>query len=117
MSSQATVAVMNMAQELTAEEFRLLALISEISGEYAGWLVVDALRILRRSTLTIGQMSRMLYALHCDKVIEIGAESPQREVLTIGKLRQELAFDSSPHLYVWIKGMPEPTIAEAEPTA
>lgn len=117
MSSQASAAVLNMAQELTAEEFRLLVLISEISGEYEGWLIVDALKILRRSTLTVRQMARMLYALHCDKVIEIGAESPARQTLTIDRLRQELAFDSSIHLYIWIAGMPAPKTAEAEPTA
>ena len=42
MSSQATVAVFHLAQELTADEFRLLALISEISAEYSEvWLIVD----------------------------------------------------------------------------
>lgn len=117
MSSQATAAVMNMAQELTAEEFRLLTLISEISAEYEGWLIVDALKILRRSALTVRQMARMLYALHCDKVIEIGAKSPAQTMLTIDRLRQELAFDTSPHLYIWIAGTPAPKTAEADPDA
>lgn len=117
MSSQATAAVFNLAQELTAEEFRLLALISEISGEWEGWLIVDALKLLRRSTLTVRQLTRMLYALHCDKIIEMGAESPAQQPLTIDRLRQELAFDTSPHLYVWITGTPAPKTAEAEPAA
>ncbi|TXH52970.1 MAG: hypothetical protein E6Q97_14185 [Desulfurellales bacterium] len=116
MSSSATAAVFNLAQELTAEEFRLLMLISEISGEYAGWLVVDPLRTLSRSRLTARQMGRMLYALHCNRVIELGAESPAQQPLTVERLCQDLALDTPLHLFVWITGMPEAETMEPEPT-
>jgi hypothetical protein len=113
MSSQATAIVLNLATELTADEFRVLVLISEISGEYKGWLVVDPLKVLRRSQLTVRQLGRLLYGLHCDRVIAIGAESPAQQPLTINRLRQELAFDSPLHLYIWITGMPTPETIEA----
>lgn len=44
MSSHASAAVFHLAQELTADEFRLLALISEISTEYTEPLNIRALR-------------------------------------------------------------------------
>jgi hypothetical protein len=113
MNSRATAAVFDLTEELTAEEFRVLILISKISVEQDGWLIAGLFKILRHGQLTANQLARILYGLHCDNVIALGAQSPAQQPLTIDRLRKGWSMGSSPHLYVWITGMPEPkTVAE-----
>lgn len=105
MSRRATAAVFNLAQELTAEEFRLLALISEISSDYSeAWLIVDWPKIFAVSRLTAGQAGRILYGLHCDGLIFVGTKVQGAEPLNIRTLRRDFAT-SDPDLYLHIKGM------------
>lgn len=105
MSSQASAAVFHMAQELTAEEFRLLALISEVSAEYSEvWLIVDWPKIFAITRLTAGQAGRILYGLHCDGLIFVGTKVQGAEPLNIRTLRRDFAA-SDPDLYLHIKGM------------
>lgn len=105
MSSQATVAVFHLAQELTADEFRLLALISEISAEYSEvWLIVDWPKIFAITRMTAGQVGRILYGLHCDGLIFVGTKAAGTEPLNIRTLRRDFVA-SDPDLYLHIKGM------------
>lgn len=75
MSSQSMAAIFEIYLELTAEEFRLLALISESSAEHDEWLIVDWGKVLKQAPLSPSQCGRLLRGLQSDGLIIVGAHN------------------------------------------
>lgn len=105
MSSQAMSAVLNLSQELIAEEFRLLILIAEVSTDYEGWLIVDWDRVLEKCGLTERQCGRLLRGLQIDLLIAVNTDNWAMQ-MSVGDHRFSVPID--PSVYIWIEGMDKP---------
>jgi len=105
MSIESTTAVLNLAQELTAEEFRLLLLITEASTDYKGWLTVNWDNVLDKCGLTEQQCGRILRGLQSGGLIAVGTGNWAIQ-MSVGDLRCPVPLQ--PAVLVWIAGMTAP---------
>lgn len=105
MSSQAMTAVLNLSQELTSDEFKLLMLIAELSTEYEGWLVVSWDKVLKKCSLTKRQCGRMLRGLQADLLIAVNDENWVLQ-MSVGDPRCSVPVE--PGVYIWIESMIKP---------
>lgn len=105
MSSQAMTAVLNLSKELTAEEFRLLMLVAEMSTDYEEWLIVNWDKVLGKCGLTERQCGRILRGLQVDSLVAISTERWALQ-MSVGDPRCPVPIQ--PSVYVWIEGMVKP---------
>jgi len=105
MSSQAMTAALNLSQELTADEFRLLILIAELSTDHEGWLVVSWGKVLEKCGLTERQCGRMLRGLQIDLLIAVNTDNWALQ-MSVGDPRCSIPVE--PSVCIWIEGMIKP---------
>lgn len=110
MSIEAQVAVLNMIDELTPDEYRLLSIITQTcaSGDGFVWPMWD--RVLDMAHMSSRQCGRVLRGLHSEELVKFVAADPK---IWLSLFDPRFPIPIQDGLGMWIAGMTETDGARA----
>jgi len=103
MSSIAISAVLDMIEELTHDEFRLLLIVAEVSASAEEWLYPRWETVFDKTGFTLSQCRRILLGLKSEEIVRFASFDPACW-LDLSDPRLPLPLKDG--LFVWIQGMP-----------